>query len=295
MEKNPLVSVICLCYNHENYLIESLNSVVHQHHTNIEIIIVDDCSSDGSREKIKSWLSQHPKVVFIVNEHNLGNTKSFNKALKIAKGDFIIDLATDDVLLPHCIEKQLEGFKNTNYKNIGIVYGNATLIDAKSNFIKYYFPVDVNEKIINKIPTGNIYAELLENKGLKNSVTALVKKEVFDQLNGYDETLAYEDFDLWTRASRSFDIEYLDVVLAQKRVLPNSLSAQFYTRFSSYSRKINASNYKVLQKAFHLNQNKREDKALAKRIQSEIITNCKNLNIQLVIKLLYLRLQLQLR
>src|SRR5690606_1369510 len=103
-------------------------------------------------------------------------------------------------------------------------------IDAEGNFIKYYFPVDANEKITHKIPSGDIYAELIENKGLKNSVTTLVKKKVFDQLNGYDETLAYEDFDLWTRASRSFDIQYLDVVLAQKRVLPDSLSAQFYSR-----------------------------------------------------------------
>ena len=98
MESNPLVTIICLCYNHSDFVVESLNSVINQDYKNIELIIIDDCSSDNSALVIKQWLKNYPEILFIKNEVNLGNTKSFNKGLQLAKGDYIIDLASDDVL-----------------------------------------------------------------------------------------------------------------------------------------------------------------------------------------------------
>src|ERR1700749_5034941 len=98
MQNKSLVTVICLCYNHENFVTESLFSVMNQDYAFVELIIVDDCSTDNSKNIIKKWLLDYPEVRFISNEINLGNTKSFNKALQFAKGDYIIDLAADDVL-----------------------------------------------------------------------------------------------------------------------------------------------------------------------------------------------------
>lgn len=177
MQDYPLVTIICLCYNHQDYVLESLSSVLNQQYTNIELIIVDDCSTDNSTAVIEKWLIDSPKTLFIANETNLGNTKSFNKALKIAKGDFIIDLAADDILLPNCITSQINAFNNTTFKNLGIVYGNVELITEKGKHESYYFPVDSFQKVINKRTTGDIYTSVLSGGDSICSVSAMVKKE----------------------------------------------------------------------------------------------------------------------
>jgi glycosyltransferase involved in cell wall biosynthesis len=64
MQNFPLVSVICLSYNHEAYVVESLNSVINQTYPNIELLIADDCSTDNSVGKIQDWLENHPEVHF---------------------------------------------------------------------------------------------------------------------------------------------------------------------------------------------------------------------------------------
>ena len=138
MQDNPLVTIICLSYNHEKFVVETLNSVLNQNYSPIELIIVDDCSSDITKSIIEDWLLSHSDVRFIANEVNLGNTKSFNNALKIAKGNYIIDLAADDLLMPNGIQMQVEAFQKSTYKNLGIVYGNAEIINENGSFNSFY-------------------------------------------------------------------------------------------------------------------------------------------------------------
>jgi len=106
MQNSPLVSIICLSYNHAQFVEEALNSVLVQTYKNIELLIADDCSPDDSKSVIENWLKNHPKVVFVANTTNLGNTKTFNKMLALSKGEYVMDLAADDVLLPNCITNQ---------------------------------------------------------------------------------------------------------------------------------------------------------------------------------------------
>lgn len=284
MQENPLVTVICSCYNHENFVIESLNSVINQDYKNIELIIIDDFSSDNSKKTIENWLLNYPEITFIANENNLGITKSFNNALKSAKGKYIIDLAADDCLLSNCVNLQLKKFENSTYKNLGIVYGNAELISEKGDFISLYFDVETSKKI----KTGNVYLSVLE--GLQNicSVSAMVKMSVYDQLKGYDESLNYEDLDFWIRASRVFDFDYIDAVLVKKRILGNSLGNDFYKK----NKAINQSTFLILQKAIALNKNKNEDLAILKRVHYEIVLSWKKHDFVLFLKNIFLKIWL---
>lgn len=293
MQDNPLVTIICLCYNQEEYVLESLFSVINQNYPAVELIIVDDYSTDNSKSVIKKWGIDFPKIQFIANETNLGSTKSFNKALKKAKGEFIIDLAADDVLLPNCVTSQINAFKNTAYKNLGIVYGNATLITKNSTFDSYYFPVDNSKKVIAKRITGDIYESVLSGGDSICSVSSIVKKSVFDHLNGYDETLAYEDLDFWIRASRIYDFDFIDEILIQKRIVPNSLGTDFFRKNDARARKINHSTYLILKKAIGLNETKKENKAILKRIHFEMILAYKTSNSTLLLK--YIILEIKLR
>ena len=93
--EQPLVTVICLCYNQKRFAVETLQSVLNQTYQPIELIVVDDCSPDKSAEIIETFLENKP-ILFIKNTVNQGSTKSFNLALKHAKGEFVMDLVDMD-------------------------------------------------------------------------------------------------------------------------------------------------------------------------------------------------------
>src|SRR5258708_38496375 len=97
--ESPLVSIVCLCFNHERFVGEALRSVFQQTYSNIQIIIVDDFSTDGSTSIIKKVISDYThKIQFLGLTQNLGNCKAFNQGLALATGDFVIDFSTDDVM-----------------------------------------------------------------------------------------------------------------------------------------------------------------------------------------------------
>jgi len=291
MQENPLVSVICLAYNHEKFVMETLNSVIKQNYQPIELLIVDDCSNDSTKIEINNWLLSHPQVQFIANEMNIGNTKSFNNALKLAKGEYVIDLAADDLLLPNGIQTQVNAFQQSKFKKLGVVYGNAEIINEDGSFKSYYFPIDKNGKVISKRIVGDIYSSVLTTGDSICSVSAMIKKSVFDFLGGYDETLAYEDLDSWIRASREFEFDFIDEILVKKRKVGNSLGSNFYKK----NHNINISTYKILRKALQLNRSKEEDLALQKRVHHEIIHSFKNQSLILFIKNIGLRLTISWR
>lgn len=291
MQENPIVSIICLCFNHSNFVVECIKSIDNQTYKNIQVIVIDDCSTDNSVEIITNYLKEFPEIQFIKNENNLGNTKSFNLGLQVAKGVFIIDLATDDVLLSNCVALQLEKFSTSKFSNLGIVYGNAENILENGEHDSYYFEIDVTKKIIEPRPIGNIYKEIISGGNSYCSASAMIKKSVYDDLNGYNENLAYEDLDFWIRTSRKYNIDYLDEILMQKRIVKNSLGNQFFKK----NHKINESTYLILKNTLTLNKTKEEDLALLKRVHYEIFNCYKNKIYGLLLKNIGLKLRLFLK
>lgn len=295
MLNNPLVTVICLCYNHSKYVIEALESVLNQTYTNVELLIADDFSTDNSVLIIKKWLANHPEIQFYVNKDNLGNTTTFNKCLKLSKGQYIIDLAADDVLKPDCIANQLKGFATTLYKNVGLIYGNAELISENGTFQKHYFKTNAHKKRIIHQPTGDIYVGLLNGNNNLCSVSSLVKREVFEKLNGYDENLTYEDYDFWIRAARNYNFDYIDKILIQKRVLDDSMYTLLHKKNDKRTRAFNYSTYLILKKVYILNQNKIEFVAMLKRIHFEITVAYKTRDFILLMKYLVFEFKVRLK
>jgi len=295
MQDNSFVTIICLCYNQENYVAASLFSAINQDYPFVEVIIVDDFSTDNSKESIRKWLLEYPEIQFIANETNLGSTKSFNKALKLAKGEYIIDLACDDILLPDCVSLQLKAFKESRFKNLGLVYGNAAVINEKGSFYFYYFPVDASKKTIEKRQTGDIYLSVISGGNSICSVSSMVKKSVFDDLKGYDENLAYEDLDLWIRASRTYDFDYIDEILIKKRISTTSFGTHFHLKNDARSKKINYSTYLIILKAIRLNRSKTEHKAILKRMHFEMVLAYKTADYKLSLRYILLEIKQRIR
>lgn len=293
MHSNSLVTVICLCYDHESFVVEALESVLNQTHKNVELIIADDFSTDNSVQVIENWLEKNPEIPFLINKENLGNTKSFNQCLKMAKGEYIIDLAADDILKSDCIENQLKGFNMTVHKNVGVIYGNAELVTEKGDFIKDYFITDKQKRRIKSQPTGDIYIGLLNGNNNLCSISSLIKREVFDNLKGYDEKLTYEDYDFWIRAARIYNFDYIDKILVQKRVLKNSMYTLLEKKNNKKTNNFNYSTYLILKKVVHLNNKKAEFIAMLKRIHFEMTLALKTRNFKLLIKYVYLELKVR--
>lgn len=260
-ERNPIVTVIALCYNHERFVVDSLQSVVNQDYVNVELIIVDDFSSDKSRDKILQFVGNNSSSKLIFNQENIGNCRSFNQALKIAQGKYIIDLSTDDIMLPNRITEQVKVFEKS--EKVGLVFSDCEYIDEQSRKIEHSTFNDFRKKR-NEFPVGKVYAKLLGRQLYLNPPTMMVRKAIFDQLEGYDETLTYEDFDFWLRASRICEFNYIPQILTQQRMLSGSHSTKFIQKKNS----LTPSAFRVCQKAFYFNETEEENLALIIRLKN---------------------------
>lgn len=253
--RNKVVTVICLCYNHAPFLEEAVRSVLKQEGVRTQIILVDDFSIDDSRTKIALLQQEYPDLLVVMNERNEGNCRSFNKALRWATGDYIIDFATDDVMPPERLKKQVAFFEKQN-SNVGVVYTNVALINRVGNYIKTLYPQDV------VLPEGDVFEALLTTSFIMPS-SMMIRKAVLDELDGYDTTLTYEDFDFWVRSARTWYYAYQPEVLMKQRVLSGSYS----TRFTQRKNDLVPSTVKVCEKALKLIRTESEKKALIHRLK----------------------------
>lgn len=293
--KTPLVSVICSCYNHSNYVEKTLDSVINQSYNNIQLIIIDDFSTDNSVFIIENWIKKRKQGILIKNEKNLGLTTSFNQAFSIVKGKYFIDLAADDLLLEHCIETQVNTFENIDNTNVGIVYGNATIYNENDTLGYNYYDQWPQKKITTTPKDGFIYKEILSHSNTICSISALIKTAVFKNLGGYDSNLIYEDYDFWLRVSRTYFIIYIDNILVKKLELTNSLGSIANKKRSKRALLYYNSTHLIVKKTYIMNRDKIEDLASIKKIKIEIAKNIRVPNLILILKYYYLLLKFWFR
>lgn len=275
-ENLPLVTVICNCHNHELYVSEALESVTNQTYTNIELIVVNNGSDDKSAEIIQNFAKKHPSVIFINLPKSLSMNSVFNLAVKKSSGEFLIDLSGDDRLLPDCITKQVEFFAKQN-ENVGLIFGNALIINEKGELKDFYFSVDNDQKVLDKNLFETTYKRLLAGGLCMCSISAMIRRKHFEILNGYDENLFFEDLDYWLRLSYQYQIAFLDEILVEKREISSSLGSQFYKK-NDFAKKINASLQIIYKEAMKRN-NKPENKCLLKRIHFSMQKSFENSNL----------------
>ena len=264
MRMSQLVSVICISYNHAPFIQEALNSVFGQTYPNLELIILDDASKDESQKIIEGLIQERTNITFYPHPKNEGYTRTFNEGLKYAKGEFIVDFALDDIMLPDFIEKSVSRLTKLG-GNYGVSFSNAQYINVQSEVVGDHNAILRKKGLIDQIPEGDIF-EMILKRYFICTPTMVIRKVVFDRMGGYDEALAYEDFDFWVRSSRQFKYAYIDEVLVQKRKLETSMSANRYRHRHNQQM---ASILMVCQKAFTLCKSKVELNALKERLYYE--------------------------
>jgi glycosyltransferase involved in cell wall biosynthesis len=225
MSNKPLVSICSPCYNHEKYLEDYFLGIINQTYDNLELILIDDCSTDSSVDIIRRWMPQLKKrfknVIFIENDVNLGVVRNCNKTLTYAQGEYIRFLATDDTLLKHDIQSKVSLMEE--HKDWGICYGRAIVVDKD-----FHYGDDTRNKYITpslpRIMEGDQFFKKLLYGNFIYALTVMFRKSIFDTFGYFDENIEYEDYEYWLRISRFIKAGYANLPSACYRKSENSLT-----------------------------------------------------------------------
>lgn len=205
------VSVIVPNYNCENFIEETVNSVINQTYKNWELLIVDDCSTDGSVEVIKKLQAADGRIKLFINEKNSGAAASRNKALKEASGKWIAFLDSDDLWLPDKLEKQIAFMEENGYKFSYTAYEH---IDENSNSLNVRV---TGPKVLSKRKMFRYcYPGCLTVMYDSSDVGAV---QIPDEIaNGEN------DYAIWLKVCKAYKCYYLNEILSLYRVRNSSLS-----------------------------------------------------------------------
>lgn len=212
MSENPLVSIVLPVFNAAPYLEESLNSIICQTYKNLEIIVIDDGSTDESQDIIRRY--QDNRIRLYIHEDNQGLISTLNEGIERAQGKYIARMDADDVALSRRIEKQVAFLENN--PEVGILGTRKQLIGIKQTTVNY--PIHDEE----------IRWELLYRCSISHP-TVIIRKELFkDSTLRFDKEYFHaEDYDLWTRLLRITKAANLPEVLLKYRIHDASVSNQY--------------------------------------------------------------------
>ncbi len=220
-ESLPLISVIIATYNRRDFIVEAVNSALDQTYKNIEVIIVDDGSTDDSRSLIEAEFGTDPRVSYFYQENNK-RASAFNHGLQHARGEFIAIVDSDNRWLPHRLESGYRAL--TANPDYDIAYGDNILIDEQGNEIS-------RENM--KRYSGNITFQLLRDNCVSIN-TALVPRRCFDELGPMDTSRKRsDDYELWLRFSTAYRFLYVPDFMAEYRVMEDQLSSDKTRRFDA--------------------------------------------------------------
>lgn len=178
MFEQPLVSINLTTYNRANLLKRSLKSIISQSYKNIEIIIVDDFSTDNTEEVIRGLIKSDNRIKYIKHNNNKGNAAARNTAWQNSNGKYIAFMDDDDEWIDNeKLKKQVELFEKSDNK-LGIICTSVLLVDEYGNKI---------EKVIKK--PYNLKQYILRGNGIIYSPTVMTKKLILEYVGGFDEKM----------------------------------------------------------------------------------------------------------
>lgn len=198
----PRVSIVTPSYNQARFLDETIRSVLAQNYANIEYIIIDGGSSDGSAEVIQSYKNQ---LAWWVSEPDQGQTDAINKGFARATGEILAWINADDTYLPHAVEEAVEFL--SFHPEASMVYGDANLINDQG-------------VVIGKFPARqtNLRSMLRGSVHIPQQTTFFRKKH-WDLVGPLDPSFYFAmDYDLWVRLARLGDLVYLPRLWANFRL-----------------------------------------------------------------------------
>lgn len=219
VDRVPAVSVVIATYNMAQYLQEAIRSVLQQTMGDLEVHVVDDGSTDGTREAVQAFAND--ERVHYHTQPNSGQTKAKNLGIRHATGRFIAFCDADDLWLPDKLERQLPLFDAEG--RVGVVYSrNQRILTAGDHALDkdetVYYSGDVTERLF--------------NFNFISFGTAMVRRQCIEEFGAFDEQFRMGiDWDLWLRISTRYQIRFLDAVTYLYRVWPGQMSKNWRGRY----------------------------------------------------------------
>ena len=230
----PLVSVLIPAYNHENYIQETIESIINQTYPNIELIILDDGSKDKTWEKITELKpkceNRFVKSLFETKQ-NEGTCITLNKLLKLSSGEFVYIIASDDLAKPQAIEEEVKFLQdNPDY---ALAVGDNEYVDsmgkqifrtqkAFTSNIKNAKYKTVKEFLSSKLKIDFLsddfgsYKTLYKENYIPNGY--LIRKNIFETIGNFTKNAPLEDFWLMLQISKYKKMKYIDEILFSYRI-----------------------------------------------------------------------------
>lgn len=200
----PTVSVVIPTYNRSEYISRAVQSVLDQSFADLEVIIVDDCSTDETRDVVDKIKAKDKRVKYHRLEKNQGAPKARNTGIKLAQGKYIGLLDDDDNWREDKLELQVGKFKNLP-DEVALLYGAYKITYSRD---------DIEDRVKRPTKRGDIFKDLLK-KCLIGSPTVLVRAKAFEKVGGFDLKLkSCQDWDMWLRIAKEFKVDYVDEIVA---------------------------------------------------------------------------------
>jgi len=228
--KPPLVSVIIPAYNAEKFIAKTLESVLSQTYQNIEILVVDDGSTDTTAEIVKSF-AQKDRRIILLQQSNAGVAAARNLAIEKSKGEYIAPIDADDIWYPPNLEKQIECLIKSE-PTVGVVYS---------------WSVDINEQDLltggfyNSTIAGEVYPALVYKYFIGNASSSLIRRACFEKIGGYNCQLkaenaqGCEDWELHLRIAEHYQFTVVPEYLVGYRQITSSMSCNYAAMAKSHS------------------------------------------------------------
>lgn len=213
----PEVSVIIPTYNRGDLISDTIDSVLAQSFQDFEILVVDDGSTDNTREVLKKYAG---KITYLNIVHTGLPAAARNAGLKQAKGKYVAFLDSDDIWMPEKLAKQVAVLEN--YPEIDLVCSNAYIYRENEEQKKELYLKDVQVK------NGNVFARLLKDNFIINS-SVLVRRSAIDRTGAFSENpelRALEDYDLWLKIALDTGIYFMPEALLMYRDHGGSIRMQ---------------------------------------------------------------------
>lgn len=256
MKNTPLVSIGLLTYNHENYIEDTLKSLLSIDYDDVEILILDDASKDNTQNIILKYMGRLKKryknIGYFFHENNTGNiSKNVNELIENTTGKFFYALAGDDMFLSNGVKQLVKAMEEN--PECSVVCANMIEIGESYHFGD---AIDDSGMVIKNKESGVEKKDLFKRLmlGMGNSIatpTVLFKRAVFERNGLHDETIPYEDYEYWLRISRKEKFYYLNKPVALHRKAETSVSNYHSENGMKKLQKMMDVDYQIKEKYIH--------------------------------------------
>ncbi len=262
----PLLSILVPCYNHEDFITDTIESIWKQNIADLEIIVIDDGSKDKSFEVLKKLQLKSPVPMHISTQENVGIVKTLNRCLTKAGGKYISLIGSDDQYFPNTLETLLTAIEKED--DLKVIYANAREFKGDKLFEKMHqsqalellalTPAEIEKKLRSEVPRPLL------------TQCAVFEKSLINDIHGWNETLMLDDWPLNIEifeylSKHNYKHDFIDIDLVKYRFHETNMHKNYYKMYLMIEEVILRYTPKELQKKFLSKEAFEHGKILLKR------------------------------